>query len=180
MRKMILSGMAGAVLGSALILATAPAQAQDAPPPGGRDLLARADANGDGVVTKAELLADVDKRFARLDTDKDGKITAAEREAMGGGMRGRMARRMMERRGGEGGMGRALERVDTNDDGIITLDEQRAAATQRFAYMDRNSDGKVDQAERDALRDMTASMRGPDGHRAPPPPAGSPNAPRSE
>lgn len=175
MRKMILSGMAGAAVGTALILATAPAQAQDAPRPGGgRDMLARADANDDGVVTKDELLADVDKRFARLDTDKDGKITQAEREALGGGMRGRMAERMMERRGGEGRMGRALERVDTNGDGVITLDEQRAGATQRFAYIDRNSDGKVDKAERDALRDMMASMRGPDGRRGPPSPAGTP------
>ena len=40
-----------------------------------------ADANKDGNLTKAELTAALDKRFAQLDTDNDGRITKEERDA---------------------------------------------------------------------------------------------------
>ena len=126
-----------------------------------RDPLARADANGDGIVTRAEMLADTDARFAALDTNKDGKLDQAEVQAAGG-MRGRM-------------MGRA----DANGDGTITLEEQRAQASKRFDMMDTNHDGKLDQAERDAAMEMMRSMRGgPGGHgMSKTPPADSPSAP---
>ncbi|MCF8707416.1 EF-hand domain-containing protein [Rhizorhapis sp. SPR117] len=41
----------------------------------------RADTNGDGNLTKAEVVASLDKRFAELDTNGDGKITQDERKA---------------------------------------------------------------------------------------------------
>ncbi|NIJ18746.1 hypothetical protein FHS95_000415 [Sphingomonas naasensis] len=40
--------------------------------------LGRADANGDGQITRAEWVAAANTRFERLDADKDGKLTAAE------------------------------------------------------------------------------------------------------
>lgn len=40
-----------------------------------------ADANNDGTVTRAELTAQLDQRFAKLDTNGDGQITQAERDA---------------------------------------------------------------------------------------------------
>ncbi|RJF86176.1 EF-hand domain-containing protein [Sphingomonas cavernae] len=40
-----------------------------------------ADTNNDGTVTRAELTASLDQRFARLDTNGDGQITQAERDA---------------------------------------------------------------------------------------------------
>lgn len=46
----------------------------------------RGDTNGDGVVTRAEFLADAGQRFDRMDANKDGKIDAAERQAMRGKM----------------------------------------------------------------------------------------------
>ena len=47
--------------------------------PGGG--LRRADANGDGTITKDEYIAAQLERFDRQDADKDGKLTKAERDA---------------------------------------------------------------------------------------------------
>ncbi len=76
------------------------------------------DANGDGVVTKDEAVAQmakrmgdtpppqmVDRMFAMMDTDGDGKATTAEVEAAA-------AARFTE--------------LDTDKDGTLTLEEQRA------------------------------------------------------
>lgn len=154
----------------------AAAFAQDAPPQRGGGMLMRADTNKDGIVTRAELIASVEARFAKRDANKDGKIGADERR--GHGMRG-------DRR--DRGEGRA-NRLDTNNDGTISKAEQVAQATKLFDYIDRNGDGKVDKAERDALRDTMSALNrghgGKGGHGRhgrmgppPPPPAGTPNAP---
>lgn len=128
-----------------------------------RDPLARADANGDGIVTREEMLADVDARFAKLDANKDGKVSLEERKAFAENSR----------------MG---NRTDANGDGSITLDEQRAQANKRFDRIDTNHDGKIDQAERDAAMQRMMSMRGGHGRsmqgNAPQtPPADRPAAP---
>lgn len=141
--------LAGALL-AATLLAGGAVLAQDRPMH--RDPLARADANGDGIVTKDEMLADVAARFAKLDDNKDGKITQDERDAA---RKGHMARR------GPGGRGRMM--------GDATLADMQAHAARRFDRVDANHDGKVDQAERQAMRDRMMSMRGRQGPPAPPP-----------
>jgi 5-hydroxyisourate hydrolase-like protein (transthyretin family) len=105
-------------------------------------ILARADANGDGVVTQAELLAQVQARFVAEDANRDGRVDASERPARG----------PMTRRG------------NANGDGAITLAEQRDRALKLFARMDANHDGRIDAAERFAMRErMERRGRGP-GH----------------
>jgi Ca2+-binding EF-hand superfamily protein len=132
-----------------------------------RDPLARADANGDGIVTREEMLADVDARFAKLDANHDGKITPEERQIFAEGTRG----------------GRMMGRTDANGDGTITLEEQHAQANKRFDRIDTNHDGKIDQAERDAAMQRMMSMRGGRDRPAPvpgasqTPPADPPSAP---
>jgi Ca2+-binding EF-hand superfamily protein len=49
--------------------------------------MAKADANNDGVVTKAEFQAKALERFAKADTNNDGTVTKAEREAARGLMK---------------------------------------------------------------------------------------------
>lgn len=39
---------------------------------------ARADANGDGIITRAEWIAAANARFDRFDTNKDGKLIVGE------------------------------------------------------------------------------------------------------
>ncbi len=50
----------------------------------------------------------------------------------------------------------SLEQVDTNKDGAVSRDEFMAhhqkMAAERFAKMDANNDGKVDEAERNAMK----------------------------
>jgi Ca2+-binding EF-hand superfamily protein len=138
------------------MLATAPAMAR----PGGGER-SNPDANGDGVVTRAEAEADIAKRFARMDMNKDGKLDAADREAM---RKAREAKRA--ERGGRGG--KMMERLDANGDGAVSLDEMKRGALARFDRADANKDGKLTGDEREAARPKR--MRGDGG--PPPPPAG--------
>jgi Ca2+-binding EF-hand superfamily protein len=129
---------AAALLGTTLLAGAAIAAPQDRPM--GGNMLAKADADSDGTITKAEYLADVDARFAKLDANKDGKIAKEERP--GQGERG----------------GRMMSRMDTDNDGAISLDEQHAQANRRFARLDTNGDGKIDKAEGDAARERMRGM----------------------
>lgn len=74
---------------------------------GGRGgVMMMADANKDGTITKAELTAALEARFAKMDIDRDGQITQADRDA-------RRAQRMDAR----------FTALDTNKDGQISKAE---------------------------------------------------------
>jgi Ca2+-binding EF-hand superfamily protein len=133
-----------AAIGAMLAAGTAIAMQSDAP------------AAPKQPISKAEMLARADARFDRLDTNKDGQLSAEERKAGAEAARAAMA----ERKGGElqdfvpgarrggGGMGeRMLARVDTNGDGLISKAEYRAMAEARFARMDADKDGIVEAGE---------------------------------
>lgn len=75
----------------------------------------RADANGDGKLTRAELTASLDKRFAELDKNGDGKVTKEEREA------GREAR-----------FEEHFKAIDKDNNGQISRDEMKAAHEARM------------------------------------------------
>lgn len=66
------------------------------PPAGGPDMagrmFSRLDANGDGVIDRAEFRAQAARRFDRLDVNHDGTIDAAERQAARDAMGDRMGR----------------------------------------------------------------------------------------
>lgn len=100
-----------------------------------------ADANGDGVITRDEYLAQVDQRFERMDLNKDGLLQPQEMPARGG-WRGR---------GQEGAAPPPLPA------GGVTRDQYRQQALGRFDRMDTNHDGRIDQAEMQA---MMARFRG--------------------
>lgn len=54
----------------------------DSAGPRGGGMLMMADANKDGTVTKAELTAALEARFAKLDANKDGKFDQADRDIL--------------------------------------------------------------------------------------------------
>lgn len=99
-------------------------------------------------LTKAEVLARADARFTALDTNKDGQLSAEERQAG------------KSRRGGGRGE-RMLRRIDTNGDGLVSRAEHRAAAEARFARMDANGNGTIDPGEHRGKRGKLRGGRGP-------------------
>lgn len=133
------------VAASGLLAAGAYAQTTPpAPPPGGG--MMRLDANHDGVITRAEMTAEAEARFAAMDTDKDGKVTPEERAAARNAMR---AQRNGD--GGNGGM--------RGGDQALTRAEALDRAAQRFDRLDVNHDGRLDASDLAAAR----PMRGPRG-----------------
>jgi hypothetical protein len=183
MNRLFLAAMlAGA--GFTAIAVVGPTAAQTAPGP-------RGDANGDGVITHDEAMAQADARFDRMDVNKDGKLTPDEMRPRGpmrgGDMPPPAAAAATDGTtppapagAGRGMMGeRMFARLDTNGDGVIDRSEFRAQAERRFEMMDTNKDGKIDAAERQAARDaMGRMMRGPRGENGgdtPPPPPPAPD-----
>lgn len=135
------------------------------PPPSGPGMhmggMMRMDANGDGVITRDEAIAQADAQFDRMDANHDGTVTPEERSAAFEAMRAA--------RGGESGEGRGMgNRMGGAGDASMTRDQFRARALARFDRMDANHDGKIDQAEMDAMRQMRMEHRGEGA----PPPAG--------
>lgn len=89
--------------------------------------------------------------FARADTNKDGVISKAEFDTMGGQMKARMEKAGISR--GHMG-GRLFETADTNKDGKVSLAEMQAVALSRFDKMDLNHDGTITPDERQQARQM--------------------------
>lgn len=100
---------------------------------------AKVDTNGDGVIDRSEAAAHprMAGHFDKLDTNKDGRITAEERPQRG-------------MRDGKGGRGDRMAQLDTNKDGAI--DRSEAAKVPKFAEnfdkLDANKDGRITAEER--------------------------------
>lgn len=121
----------------------------------------RADADANGSLSRAEFSAQLDRRFARLDVNRDGVATAAELSARKQGARGGRANRA-GRMGGRASVAERFARMDANRDGAITLAEMQAVDARRaerrggkarggmprgVGRMDVNGDGAVSRAE---------------------------------
>ncbi|WP_300112054.1 calcium-binding protein [Sphingobium sp.] len=91
-------------------------------------MMMQADANKDGKISKAELTAALDARFARMDVDKDGQLTSKDRDL-------KRQQRMDER----------FARLDTDKNGQLSKAElaagQQARADKR-AEMGKGEGGR--------------------------------------
>ncbi|MEM7678825.1 MAG: hypothetical protein AAF449_22815 [Myxococcota bacterium] len=117
----------------------------------------RMDANGDGVVSEAEMLAARDARkerigdrrgdrraklMERFDANGDGELSDTERA------QARDAAKEMRAQRGERRKARGERpRLDANRDGVITRAEYDAMGEVLFARMDANGDGVLTQGE---------------------------------
>ncbi|WP_308909567.1 hypothetical protein [Pseudokordiimonas caeni] len=171
---------------AAVLLATAGASAGDhgmRGMRGGFDHFGKADTNGDGAVSKAEMTASLQAHFDKYDANKDGKIILAElpkeipvpEEA-----KAKMQEhydRMVEKRGKEKadkmmerfskGTSRIdfLARFDRDNDEAISFAEFSAKPLKHFEKADSNSDGTVTAAEKEeAMEKMREHMK-ERGHR---------------
>jgi EF hand len=128
------------------------------------------DANNDGFVSRSEVqLASEQARterrslvFGAMDRDKNGSVSRGEFDAYGD------ERRDLFRQGREGGARtrdtsrrsvrpsfigtRQFERMDSNRDGRVSLDEALASSMAWFRRSDTNSDGRLTATERKAAR----------------------------
>jgi hypothetical protein len=140
---------------------------------GGRmGMMMRADTDHDGIITRAEAMAEADARFAKLDTNGDGQVTPDEMQAMRQAMQARMAAAGRTPRAGRDGGERWGQRRDADGNGVITKADAEARAMKRFDRMDANHDGRIDKTEVANLREMGRERhRGMhDGDTPPPPP----------
>ncbi|RWA64579.1 EF-hand domain-containing protein [Mesorhizobium sp.] len=137
---------------AALLLGLAPlsaAQAQDAPR--AQRFLQRVDTNGDGAITKDEIMAARERMFTRLDRNGDGVIDEKEIETARQAIKDRAE--MAEAR-----LGTRWRRMDKDDDGKVSQDEF-SASTPLFDLVDRNGDGKLSADEIAAVRKLIADRR---------------------
>lgn len=134
MKKLMISAALGAMLiagGAAIAQPGADGPGAGHGPRGGFGggraamLVKLADTNGDGVVTKAELTAALEQHFAKMDLNKDGKITAEERQAL--------RQQRVDARFGQ---------IDTDRNGQISKSEFESAATARRDPGDAKKDGE--------------------------------------
>jgi hypothetical protein len=158
MRKTILALMLAG--GAFPALAQTPPPLPRGGPMRGGAMIMRADANRDGIITRAEAMAQADAAFDRVDGDRDGAITPGER---------REDRRAMR------AILRDRAHVDANAPPAarerrrgMTREAMRAHVAVMFDRADANRDGRVDQAEINRLGDMRRHRR---GDMPPPPPA---------
>ncbi|VVT31949.1 conserved exported hypothetical protein [Sphingomonas aurantiaca] len=151
MRKIVLTLMlaTSAITSAASSAQTAPVAAPRPP--------MRQDANRDGIATRAEAIAQADARFAQMDTDRDGRVTAGEMRAYRAAVHDRMVASGRDvpvpppGGGKHDGMGR---RMDPNGDGSVSREEFEARALKRFDRIDANHDGVIDATERANAAEM--------------------------
>ncbi len=98
---------------------------------------AKMDANGDGSVSKAEVTANADKRFAKMDADGNGKIDTSDRQA-------KLKARFAE--------------MDANNNGAVTEAEFMAAAQAKAEF--RKSRRSADVADGEGRGGKRANIRG--------------------
>lgn len=189
MKNIVLAAALGATILAGAACAQAPAA--DAPPARhmgmrgmGVGALLRADLNHDGVITRAEAIAEADQRFAAMDANHDGTLTRDERRAAMEARRAARADRTGSDapppRGAADGAapaagdlgfaqpgGRGMGMRGGRDQ---TAAEFRDRALRMFDRVDTNHDGRVDRNEIEAARLlMRARMSG--GDQAPAAPA---------
>jgi Ca2+-binding EF-hand superfamily protein len=99
-------------------------------------LLAKADANGDGIITKAEFTAARAKMFERLDRNHDGYVTKDDTPRFS----------LRQSSNGER-MQEMMLMMDKDSDGRISRDEFVNSPSLLFERADTNHDGQLDSAE---------------------------------
>ncbi len=131
--------------------ATGPAAAQVAGDAGAKivdRILARVDSDGDGALSAAEGKAMAERMFERRDADGDAVLTREEFMAAKGGKRLSADRRDKL----EAFRAQRFASMDKNGDGRVSAEEYFAAAQGRFRAADADNDGRVTREEMGALR----------------------------
>jgi hypothetical protein len=111
-------------------------------------ILLQYDANHDGTLTKAELIAGLKADFDRLDTNHNGCLTGDQVAAINA------ARIAVDQ-------STATPLQDWNQDGCVDLREFSTAAYSLFDQLDKNGDGKISPQEFDPTKKPGAAPAQP-------------------
>jgi Ca2+-binding EF-hand superfamily protein len=112
-------------------------------------IVKRVDKSGKGYISQDDIVAAAQARFARMDTNGDGKLTPDELTAPGHRARAFLAAADGAASDPQRQQKRAelkqkyFDRIDANHDGAITQDEYIAAATAHFNKVDVNGTGEI-------------------------------------
>ncbi|MFT3728289.1 MAG: hypothetical protein QM759_10750 [Terricaulis sp.] len=130
-----------------LVLSAGAALAQPAPGGGPGAMIAQADTNHDGNITRAEWDAARAARFTQQDANHDGQLSGDERPHWGD--------HPPPPAGGPPPGGGEHHRMnpDTNNDGNISRAEFDAQSTEMFNHLDADHNGTISAAELQAMRD---------------------------
>jgi Ca2+-binding EF-hand superfamily protein len=99
------------------------------------------DANKDGKISAEEHAAGAKAMFEKMDKDKDGKVTAAEMTAAHKAITGHAAKKS------DMSSANKIKAVDANGDGILTAEEHATASASMFTMMDTDKDGFLSKKE---------------------------------
>ena len=131
--------LAATIAAIAVLSACVSARSQERRDPA--EIFASADANGDGVVTRAEFLETRASAFSKYDRNGDGFIDGND-----------IPQRLRARGKASGRLDNLVERFDTNEDRRISRAEFVDGPTLLFDRADANHDGQVSKDEISALR----------------------------
>jgi Ca2+-binding EF-hand superfamily protein len=118
----------------------------------GKRILQRVDTNGDGAISKDEMLAARERMFTKLDRNGDGAIDEKEIEGARDAIMDRAD-------AAQARLGNRWRRMDTNGDGKVSEDEFRNRMP-LFDLADRNGDGTLSADEIAAVRKLFADRAG--------------------
>ena len=139
------------------------------------EMVARADTDGDGKLSRDEFIkartSGLEQNFARMDTDGDGKLDEKEVEAGTGQARAMAAGAGFRRPPGQRPQRPEGERPRAAGEGRPQRPGEDAMAAQGFDRMDTDGDGKLSREEflagmarlRASMQPGGAGPRGPDG-----------------
>lgn len=108
-------------------------------------LIKKADLNGDGLISQAELSKQIARTVAFLDANGDGAVSSGEIanqkalvKAENKRLKASSGQKLMKL---PKGVAKHFERFDVNGDGKLTAAELNAVAAKMFSRRDRNKDG---------------------------------------
>ena len=114
----------------------------------------RADLNGDGKISQAEMARGISVTFANVDVNGDGVLSASE---VSGAKAALKAARKQARASGEGRLqfvkfpakriGKRFDRIDANGDGVLSKAEFTGISGRMFKKRDKNNDGYISAAD---------------------------------